>query len=281
MAPWFSGDGNDVGLCQLSSFFSHTLGSLIASAPKITELYAASPSVNPVPQQRARAGHYVPSCAVGENAPATTVVSTSFGALQKYDVVRDWQDAGFRQKFRESSFDKGMKFEVVHKTPLITSTDLFDVHKFGCRTGRTPPSNNPLGSVARKLAGCLFLGTCDSAGSVHPEIHFGVDARTIGVKLQDLTSGEVRWDAIYRLHNKRALLKDDSPIGGNHPLFKPDWCPAPGDFSTHTYRFTVSNLDSAFSPGMDKYGEMIVTQYGPSQLANSYQWESQTMPTEQ
>lgn len=178
--------------------------------------------------------------------------------------------------------DRGTKFMVTYKSPVITGTDLFDLEKFGCYQTRGPQGPNLLPTQAKFKEWWK-----------HPMLTFGAKFKRIGVSLQDLTTGEVRWDAVYDIgkaahktrKNDRAALECDGetgmglcpqekPIGGSHPFFQPDWCPAPGDSLAHKYKLTITNLSQRELPEQPLVGEMFFTQYGPSQLANSYAFEN-------
>merc|ERR1712217_382540 len=104
-------------------------------------------------------------------------------------------------------------------------------------------------------------------------MEFNMNLREIGVKVQDLTSGDIRWDAIYSIYG-RTLNSLELPMGGSHPFFQPDWCPAPGDFLAHKYRLTISNLSQMERPEQAVVGEILFTQFGPRQLADTYAYEN-------
>merc|ERR1712176_547841 len=141
-----------------------------------------------------------------------------------------------------------MKFMISYKSPMIGGTDLFDLEKFGCYEKR--------GSQGMKMMRKLAYG---KEWWHHPSFWFNGKFHRIGVRLQDLTTGELRWDAIYDIgkapHKAKqapfsdgcvgdtgtGLCAEERPIGGSKPYFQPDWCPAPADFLAHRYRLTISN----------------------------------------
>eukprot|EP00929_Paragymnodinium_shiwhaense_P029237 TRINITY_DN16800_c0_g1_i1.p1 TRINITY_DN16800_c0_g1~~TRINITY_DN16800_c0_g1_i1.p1 ORF type:complete len:293 (+),score=17.66 TRINITY_DN16800_c0_g1_i1:144-1022(+) len=171
-------------------------------------------------------------------------VPSSFKAFPKYKP-EDGYDSKFRRKFHNWFLENGMKFQVAYKSPLIQNTDMFDLMKFGCGEHSHADDSGLLGGAADHLfdaiarykgSSCLATGDCGKPWWIHPSITFGTNLREVGVKLEDLTSGDVRWDAVYSLHGRNKLHEYDRPIGGEHPFFQP---------------------------------------YGPAQLENSYQWENQ------
>merc|ERR1719350_671302 len=159
-----------------------------------------------------------------------------------------------------------MKFLVAHKSPTIKSTDLFDVERFGCyEDGGGFQGFN----FTQRLA-----GDYGKRWWRHPSITFGMPLRQVEVHLQDLTTGEDRWRAVYDLEGRTQLDGMAEPLGGRHPFFQPDWCPPPGDFLAHKYRLHVQNLGSGASRQTGSVGDLFFTQYGPALLANSYSYES-------
>eukprot|EP00928_Gymnodinium_smaydae_P052805 TRINITY_DN36967_c0_g1_i1.p1 TRINITY_DN36967_c0_g1~~TRINITY_DN36967_c0_g1_i1.p1 ORF type:complete len:460 (+),score=96.20 TRINITY_DN36967_c0_g1_i1:88-1380(+) len=191
------------------------------------------------------------------------------------------EEMNARRKRHNTALDLGMKFNVSYASPLIRHTNLFDLSKFGCYDELRLKEGSSSGylSAKKKLAERCLGGYCGKQWWVHPSIKFNAAVRRVGVNLQDLTSGELRWDAIYladkREGEEEAFVRGDAlPIGGNHPFFLPDWCPAPADFMAHKFRLRVKNLDAETRPGLESYGDVYFTLYGPSQLANSYQWEN-------
>mmetsp|Transcript_40348 Transcript_40348/g.93557 ORF Transcript_40348/g.93557 Transcript_40348/m.93557 type:complete len:359 (+) Transcript_40348:84-1160(+) len=187
--------------------------------------------------------------------------------------------------------DRGAKFMIVYKTPTIVSTDLFDLEKFGCFQVRGYQGGEGADYFAKAAAGGLGVSQEQTKKWwIHPRIEFSAPVTRIGVRLQDLTTGELRWDAIYDLgkaawkkrpqaeekdcpENGWHLCEDEEPVGGEHPFFLPDWCPGPNDGMSHKYLLTVSNLSSRDSPEQPLVGEMLFTQYGINQLDNTYAFE--------
>jgi len=165
--------------------------------------------------------------------------------------------------------DRGSKFMIAFRSPFLMKTDLFDLQKFGCYE-------------ERGWAGFKLLDKANANYGKfwwkHPEISFGGPLGTIGVTLQDESTGEIKWDAVYNLKGKQHLLNEDKPIGGSHPFFQPDWCPAPPGATAHRLHLVVSNLDSLPRAGLERAGEMIFMQYGPTSLENTYKFED-TAPT--
>lgn len=210
-------------------------------------------------------------------------------------LAQMWGNVGVTRQQHKFFLDQGMKFGIAHKSPLIKTTDLFELDKFGCWTKSHK-------TLVDKFADAKKWWR-------HPSMVFGLKLNRVGIHLADLTTGEVRWDAIYDLshgaphkffdHDKkiRDMLKqgatypkyeyflsgEERPIGGNHPFFQPDWCPPPGDALAHKFRLTVTNLGQVqgdFCGGEEKIcsgpqtvGEIFFTQYGPTQLANTYAYE--------
>ncbi|CAK0888678.1 unnamed protein product, partial [Prorocentrum cordatum] len=123
-----------------------------------------------------------------------------------------------------------MKFMVSYRSPMIGGTDLFDPEKFGCYEKR--------GSQGPKLLRRAEFG---KEWWVHPSFWFHSRFQRIGVRLQDLTTGELRWDAIYDIgrapHTAKqeeyedgcqpgtgtGLCAEERPVGGSKPYFQPDW----------------------------------------------------------
>ncbi|CAE6925531.1 IMCE [Symbiodinium natans] len=187
--------------------------------------------------------------------------------------------------------DRGAKFMMVYKTPTIVSTDLFDLEKYGCFQVRGFQGGEGLGYFAKAAASAVGMKQEHlKKWWIHPRIEFSSPVSRIGVRLQDMTTGELRWDAIYDLGKaawKRQqpgekascskdgwhLCEDEEPVGGEHPFFLPDWCPGPNDGMSHKYLLTVSNLSSRDSPEQPLVGEMLFTQYGINQLDNTYAFE--------
>merc|ERR1711879_61072 len=61
-------------------------------------------------------------------------------------------DVDFRRKFHNWSLDKGMKFMINYKSPLIKNTDLFDLLKFGCWGKLRNISGEGLAVVGKRMA---------------------------------------------------------------------------------------------------------------------------------
>jgi len=187
--------------------------------------------------------------------------------------------------------DRGAKFMLVYKTPSIVSTDLFDLEKFGCFQVRGFQGGSGLGYLANAAANSMgHRNEKVKEWWIHPRLEFSAPVSRIAVRLQDMTTGELRWDAIYDLGKaawkKRNpmeektcpedgwhLCEDENPVGGEKPFFQPDWCPGPNDGMSHKYLLTVKNLSQSDSPEQPLVGEMLFTQYGINQLDNTYSYE--------
>merc|ERR1712157_540782 len=112
--------------------------------------------------------------------------------------------------FHNWFLDKGMKFMVSYKSPLIRKTDLFDQLKFGCWDDLRDMEGEDLisaavermGKILAKWTECTLQGRCGKDWEQHPRIYFNTTLREIGVKLQDLTSGDIRWDAVYSIYGR-------------------------------------------------------------------------------
>jgi len=187
--------------------------------------------------------------------------------------------------------DRGAKFMMVYKTPTIVSTDLFDLEKFGCFQVRGFQGGSGLGYLANAAANSMgHRNEKVKEWWIHPRLEFSAPVSRIAVRLQDMTTGELRWDAIYDLGKaawkKRNpmeektcpedgwhLCEDENPVGGEKPFFQPDWCPGPNDGMSHKYLLTVKNLSQSDSPEQPLVGEMLFTQYGVNQLDNTYSYE--------
>mmetsp|Transcript_55086 Transcript_55086/g.131268 ORF Transcript_55086/g.131268 Transcript_55086/m.131268 type:complete len:347 (+) Transcript_55086:127-1167(+) len=171
------------------------------------------------------------------------------------------------------SLDQGIKFGLSSTSKDIVGTNLFDLNTFGCYPGKFPgwgprPSHGPWGPP-------LSYG---KKWWKHPSFRFSVNVGLVGVHLEDLTTGEVRWDAIYNCHRTSKLHAYFYPIGGSHPFFQPDWCPAPNDNMAHKFLLRITNLSNlGTKPSVfaDEIGRMYFTVYGPKQLANTYQYEAE------
>mmetsp|Transcript_59310 Transcript_59310/g.130214 ORF Transcript_59310/g.130214 Transcript_59310/m.130214 type:complete len:352 (-) Transcript_59310:78-1133(-) len=187
--------------------------------------------------------------------------------------------------------DRGAKFMLVYKTPTIVSTDLFDLEKFGCFQVRGYQGGSGMGYLANAASSAMGMRNEKvKQWWIHPRLEFSAPVSRIGVRLQDMTTGELRWDAIYDLgkaswkkrnpHEERTcpedgwhLCEDEEPVGGDKPFFQPDWCPGPNDGMSHKYLLTVKNLSQRDSPEQPLVGEMMFTQYGINQLDNTYSFE--------
>jgi len=177
------------------------------------------------------------------------------------------------RKRHNYSLDRGAKFGVVYKSPLILDSDLFDLESFGCHESR---GFQGLGSG--KFMKTL-KGDYGKEWWHHPEFTFGTVVDRIGVKLQDQTTGEVKWDAVYELpENSNFLMRDDKPVGGSHPFFQPDWCPPPSGAMAHKYLLTIKNLGELPEPGLEDIGSMMFMQYNPTTLAHTYMYENDAPP---
>lgn len=175
------------------------------------------------------------------------------------------------------SLDRGIKFMVVDKgakdgqtNSLIVDTDLFDDEKFGCHESRA----KGLGTTFK------FMKKLNQEYGKewwwHPEFTFGAVVGRVGIKLTDQTTGEVKWDAIYELsEGSNYLMKDDKPIGGNHPFFQPDWCPAPGGPYAHRFELKVTNLGELPGPELENIATMYFNVYNSQHLANTYAYENE------
>lgn len=212
------------------------------------------------------------SSAAGVGASASSVAGRAAGVDAMFN-------GDFRRMSHNYSLDRGMKFMINYRTPSIEHTDLFDLDKFGCFDDLR---DEPIGvaetqahasKAVERWAACSLGGVCGKQWYRHPSIRLNAPMKIIGVTLTDLTSGDVRWNAIYNIDN--GLLKsEDLPVAGNKPYFQPDWCPAPGDFMAHKFRLLIKNLDSMQRSGSDIAGSIYFTLYGSPLLANSYQWEN-------
>lgn len=187
--------------------------------------------------------------------------------------------------------DRGAKFMLVYKTPTIVSTDLFDLEKFGCFQVRGYQGGSGMGYLANAASSAMGMRNEKvKQWWIHPRLEFSAPVSRIGVRLQDMTTGELRWDAIYDLgkaswkkrnpNEERTcpedgwhLCEDEEPVGGDKPFFQPDWCPGPNDGMSHKYLLTVKNLSQRDSPEQPLVGEMMFTQYGINQLDNTYSFE--------
>jgi len=183
---------------------------------------------------------------------------------------------GSWRKRHNYNLDRGTKFAVVHKSPIIVDSDIFDDEKFGCYGPREEGWKNKL-KVMKTLK-----GDYGKEWWHHPEFTFGAVLGRIGIHLVDQTTGEVKWDAIYELPaDSNFLMRDDKPIGGSHPFFQPDWCPAPPGPYSHRYVLTVKNLGELPEPGLETIGQMMFTQYNPTQLEHTYMFENDAPPKDE
>lgn len=202
------------------------------------------------------------------------------------DFEQSFSPFDWRQK-HNYFLDRGMKFMVVYKSPEVVSTDLFDLERFGCVTTRTGSSTKLLRTLDK------FTGQRkNKQWWDHPSFVLGSRFKRIGVRLQDLTSGELKWDAIYNIgdaqwkhapgenddgaacRDGKHLCEEEEPIGGSHPFFQPDWCPGPTDGVSHKYHLEIKNLGQVDQPSQPLVGEMFFTQYPMSKLENTYSYET-------
>lgn len=171
------------------------------------------------------------------------------------------------------SLDRGTKFGVIYKSPTILHTDLFDIEEFGCHESRGFKGLGSLRFMKR------LKGNYGKQWWHHPEFTFGSVLGRIGVTLQDLTDGTIKWDAVYELpEGSNFLMRDDKPIGGSHPFFEPDWCPAPAGAMAHRYLLTVKNLGELPEPALETIGNIMFMQYNPTQLEHTYAYENDAPP---
>lgn len=195
----------------------------------------------------------------------TAATSFIFGPSAEMSNV-EWR------KRHNYNLDRGTKFAVVYKSPLIIDSDLFDDELFGCHESRGKGLNSL--KIMKKLS-----GEYGKEWWYHPEFTLGAVVGRIGVNLTDQTTGEVKWDAIYELpEDSNFLMRDDKPIGGSHPFFQPDWCPAPPGPYSHRYLLTLKNLGELPEPGQETIGHIMFTQYNPTQLENTYTFENAAPP---
>lgn len=174
------------------------------------------------------------------------------------------------RKRHNYNLDGGQKFAVTFKTPSIVDTDLFDLEKFGCN-GDRGMTGGRISKLLNKDYGKEWWR--------HPEFTFGSVVGRVGITLQDVTSGEIKWDAVYELaDDSNFLMNDDKPIGGSHPFFQPDWCPAPPGATSHRYLLTIKNLGELPEPGLETIGSMMFTQYTPTNLDHTYTHENAAPP---
>eukprot|EP00392_Amoebophrya_sp_AT5.2_P007924 g7943.t1 len=179
------------------------------------------------------------------------------------------------------SLDHGQKFMVYSRSPMIQYTDLFNLNRFGCFNGNDFDTKY---------------------WWHHPQIKFGVPLGEIRVTLQNDSTGELKWDALYDLQGGTFLRHDAEPISGKHAFFTPDWCPgfsemgvgnfgqggAPatdsamggggmggGSYNTaHAYTLTVTNLGSKPSAGLGVVGKIQFNHYPFPLLETNYSYES-------
>eukprot|EP00440_Ansanella_granifera_P047674 gb/GFBE01051638.1/.p1 GENE.gb/GFBE01051638.1/~~gb/GFBE01051638.1/.p1 ORF type:complete len:318 (+),score=71.58 gb/GFBE01051638.1/:1-954(+) len=241
---------------------------------------------------------------VGHSAARSPSSPSSFlfGLFKKpafFEDPKQWSPFTWRKQ-HNYFLDRGMKFMIHYRTPQITGTNLFDQEQFGCVTQRGPIKGEGLEGLATKLSAKVGIHQEKEYKKwwLHPRIEFAAPYKRIGVRLQDLTTGELRWDAIYNLGDAKwkkekkmmfedkddedycfdndgwTLCPDERPIGGEHPFFQPDWCPGPNDGMAHKYRLTVKNLSQVNQPEQPIVGEIFFTQYPLAQLLNTYDYEN-------
>eukprot|EP00931_Biecheleriopsis_adriatica_P039420 TRINITY_DN22542_c0_g2_i2.p1 TRINITY_DN22542_c0_g2~~TRINITY_DN22542_c0_g2_i2.p1 ORF type:complete len:317 (-),score=70.77 TRINITY_DN22542_c0_g2_i2:79-1029(-) len=242
----------------------------------------------------------VPEACSWPSAPSRPAPKSSFFIFGKKDYFELDPGSIFSWRKQHNYFlDRGMKFMINYRTPQLTGTDLFDLEKFGCFQTR---GYRKKGFMERR--GLDFVAKKFKKWWEHPRIQFAAPFKRVGVHLQDLTTGEVKWDAIYNLgqakwkDNKSAseslglsfmtdkkksdcvgndgyeLCNAEKPIGGEHPYFQPDWCPAPNDGMAHKYLLKVTNLSQVNQPEQPLVGEIHFTQYPLGNLENTYDYEN-------
>eukprot|EP00397_Hematodinium_sp_SG-2012_P047630 GEMP01054256.1.p1 GENE.GEMP01054256.1~~GEMP01054256.1.p1 ORF type:complete len:238 (+),score=36.15 GEMP01054256.1:102-815(+) len=175
------------------------------------------------------------------------------------------------------------KFMIQMKTPYIRATDLFDLDKFGCHSAEMHVCTKEPGAAIQKDGN--MYGHCDHATKdpkmakfdfgrwwfTHPSIAFGVPLHKIKVTLQNMTTGLLKWSAIYDLHGSNFLGHYEDPLGGEKPFFYPNWCsPKTPGGTSESYEFTVRNLSSKPNPSLDLVGKILFTRYGPDQVNDTY-----------
>lgn len=213
--------------------------------------------------------------AVGEGVEGGSGKTDEVSIADTSSSDRRLAEALRRRRAHAYFVDHGLKFAVSHRSAMIRDTDLFDLEKFGCRKRRPDRTKAP-------------------EGALHPAFVFADKFAKVGVHLEDLTTGEVRWDAVYDLGKGpvrssaemsdciggtgRMICPKEKPIGGSRPEFLPDWCPAPTDAAAHRYRLAIRNLSPHDHPEQPLVGEMFFTLYGPRQLAGTYAAEDSYKP---
>lgn len=160
--------------------------------------------------------------------------------LSKDELFRSPGDKPYWWRLQHNYFlDHGTKFALAYKDPMITWTNLFDLKKFGCYDRED--FGKAFANKFRKLSKILDIENEGKRWWIHPSFQFGTTFERVGVHLQDETTGEVRWDAIYDLSKKgpsyypdskkfgkeslisraggNTLTGDELPVGGAHPFF--------------------------------------------------------------
>lgn len=192
----------------------------------------------------------------------------------------DWgdpQSPSDWRKLHNYNLDQGTKFGVTYADPQLIDTDLFDLQKFGCNEERGWGYGGGIMSKLKMLK--RLKGEFGKEWWMHPEFVFGHNMSRISVKLTDLTNGEVRWDAVYEMpEGSNFLMKDDKPIGGSHPFFEPDWCPAASGPYSHKFLLRIRNLGEQPDPATDDYVHVFFTQYNVTNLSNTYAFEDPAPP---
>lgn len=129
-----------------------------------------------------------------------------------------------------------------YKTASIVSTNIANSNDFSCwQSGETTPV---------RLHG-------------HPFIEFDQPLHRIRVKVKDLATHEVKWDAIYNLNGYRRLFPNTPPLGGTRPNFW-TFCVPPKD-PPHAFSVDVVR-EPGFSwlkPWEAFIGSAVVNAYTP------------------
>ncbi|CAD7936337.1 unnamed protein product [Amoebophrya sp. A25] len=144
-----------------------------------------------------------------------------------------------------------------HKSKSILATDIANANEFSCwATGETTP-------VGRTR---------------HPWIKFDRPLHRIHVRLQDMQTHDVKWDAIYNLHGTDVLKPNAAALGGTRPDMW-TFCIPPAEVTPHNFILDVRMVGTGFAP-LDGYrsflGSALVQQFTPSHAPESYAFQ---MPT--
>jgi len=105
----------------------------------------------------------------------------------------------------------------------------------------------------------------------HPSFLFDKPQGYIRVMLQNTTTGEMKWDAIYNLRGKNKLSALEAPADGNVPFFYPNWCRDDAIDGAQQFELKILNLDSNIRPEEEEIAKMMFTKYGSQQVAQTYQ----------